>query len=304
MSENYLSNLHMYAIFESGETANPLDEILTLTLQLCPDADPTILERVHKDITGIFSGKYPGFRESGTKYHNLRHTYSVVLAAIRLFHGLLHEKVTVSSDFIFQGLISAYFHDIGMLPQASSEAKNYASLTRYHESRSIAILSSYLKKNKLPRDYWKNCAAIIQYTSLDWDETPGNITNNALELCGQVIGTADLLAQMADRYYLESLPLLFQERRESGIEDYSSALDLMLNTIEFHEKVIKKRLRETLGNLAPAMQTHFRKRWNIDKNLYLDNINLNLEYLRMIQKDCVMDLSCWGKYLRRNPPFS
>ncbi len=302
MSEKKLTIIQLHAIFESGNTANPLDEIMELTLQLCPEVDRRVLEKTHWDVTAIFLGRYPGFNENVSQYHNLRHTYSVVLASIRLFHGLLHEQVTVSSDFILQGLIGAYFHDVGMLPQANLETKKNTGHTKHHESRSIAILSSYLQKNKLPKDYWKNCAAIIYYTNLGWDEKPGNITHSALELCGQVVGTADLLAQMSDRYYLESLPLLFQEHSDTGIDHYSSALELMQGTIEFHEKVVKKRLEETLGNLAPAMQTHFHKRWNIDRNLYLDNINLNLEYLRMITHNCALDLSCWGKYLRRNPP--
>ena len=77
------------------------------------------------------------------KYHNHRHTNCVVLAAIRLFHGLFHEKKTLSNDIVIQGLLSAYFHDLGMLPQSDSEVIN----TSYHERRSIAILEKYLKKD-------------------------------------------------------------------------------------------------------------------------------------------------------------
>lgn len=302
MSKQHFSNFRIHTIFESGDTADPLDEILFLTSQICPEADCRILEKAHRDVTAIFAGEYPGFEAGFTKYHNLRHTCSVVLASIRLFHGLHHEKFELSSELIIQGLLSAYFHDLGMLPQSNAEVLNTTSYTRHHESRSIAILDNYLLENNLPSHYGDNCATVIHYTNLDWAEPPDINGRSQLELCGQVIGTADLLAQMADRYYLESLPYLFQEHQNSGIDRHSSALDLMRATIDFHENVIKKRLVETLGNLAPSMQTHFRTRWNINRNLYLDNINLNLCYLRMITEDCSLDLSCWKKYLRRTPP--
>lgn len=304
MNETFFSNFQLHYIFESGETANPLDEIITLASQICPETDCKILQKVHTDVTAIFSGRSPGFEASTTKYHDLRHTYSVVLATIRLFHGLYHENCRLPHDLIIQGLLSAYFHDSGMLPQTISEAQNDAGYTRDHEKRSIVILDRYLHDNQFPKQYCRNCETIIKYTILDWEINSGETVDNQLHLCGQVVGTADLLAQMADRYYLESLPLLFQEHQDSGLDKHTSALELMSSTLDFHEQVIKRRLNRTLGDIAPVMQTHFRQRWNIDRNIYLENIQLNLDYLKKITEDCSMDLSCWGKYLRRNPPIT
>jgi len=302
MKETFRTNFQLHCIFESGGTADPLDEIILLASEICPQSDCSLLRQVHADVSAIFSGRYPGFEASITKYHNLRHTHSVVLATIRLFHGIYHQNRPLPSELILQGLLSAYFHDSGMLPQTPEEAENDASYAQHHEQRSIAILDLYLRTNNFPSRYCRNCETIIKYTMLDWEADAGITEDSRLHLCGQVIGTADLLAQMADRYYLESLPLLFQEHRDSGIDKHTSALDLMRSTLDFHDQVIKKRLEETLGNVAPAMQTHFRRRWNIDRNLYLENIRLNLDYLKKITEDCSLDLSCWGKYLRRIPP--
>lgn len=302
MAENYLTNIQTNVILESGDTGNPLDEILKLTAEICPQLDCDILRKAHTDVSRIFSGTYPGFKENIAKYHNLRHTYCVVLASIRLFHGLFHEGKILPDRFILQGLLSAYFHDLGMLPQSDAEISTNRDYTSHHESRSIDILTHYLQDKGLPAGYSDNCAVIIHYTNIEEEAERIKTVDSQLELCGQVIGTADLLAQMADRYYLESLPLLFHEHQDSGIDKHTSALDLMRQTHDFHEHVIKKRLEKTLGNLAPAMKTHFVKRWSIDRNLYLENITLNLEYLKRITQDCSMDLSCWGKYLRRNPP--
>ena len=39
---------------------------------------------------------------------------------------------------------------------------------------------------------------------------------------GKVLGTADLVAQMADKNYQEKLPLLFLEFQEAGMEEFES----------------------------------------------------------------------------------
>ncbi len=302
MKKTQLTNIQLNSILESGKTANPFDEIGALYMEICPQADLELLRKIHDDVTAIFSGEYPGFVIGGVKYHDLRHTFSVVLATIRLFHGLYHEQTHLPDDIIFQGLLSAYFHDSGMLPQSSDNHQPNSNYSKNHEERSKSVLKRYLDFNFMPAHYDDNCNTLIEYTNLDWDPKDAKSNDPQLRLCGQVIGSADLLAQMSDRYYLESLPLLFHEHQDGGIDKHSSAIDLMRNTLEFHENVIKKRLEGTLGNLAPAMQTHFQKRWQIDRNLYLENITLNLNYLRKITKNCSMDLSCWGKFLRRNPP--
>lgn len=303
MNLKEFNNLQLQSVFESGDTSDPLDEIILLVSQVCPNVDLVLIRKVHTDVSAIFSGKYPGFRVNTARYHNLRHTYSVVLASIRLFHSLFHENHTFPSDLVIQGLLGAYFHDSGMLLQITDDAESGANYTKYHEKRSIIILEKYLKDNDFPESFIDNCSAIIKYTNLDFEADYANTVESQLRLCCQVIGSADLLAQMADRYYLESLPLLFLEHKDGGIDEYSSAIDLMRNTVDFHEKVIKIRLKKTLGDIAPSMKTHFRIRWNINRNLYQENIYLNIEYLKKITEDCHMDLSCWGKYLRRSPPL-
>lgn len=302
MDTRNINNFQLNSLFESGVSSDPLDEILYLFKQISPDQNTLFIQNIHKDVTDLFSGKHPEFNTNTNKYHNLRHTLGVVLATIRLLHGLYYENKKIPGDLITQTLVSAYFHDSGYVPQRNGSDKGLTNHATQHEKKSIVILQDYLEHNNLPEEYKKNCSIIIQHTILDEQiENYGSLSSH-LKLCGQVLGTADIIAQMADRYYLENLPLLFQEQKENGTGDFSSALELMGNTVKFHEKVIKKRLSTTLGNLFPAMRTHFNKRWNLDRNLYLDNIALNIEYLNLITEDCQVDLSCWGKYLRRVPP--
>lgn len=302
MNSAYFSNVQLQTIFESGHTHDPLDEIVLLASLISPQLDEAVITKIHQDMGTIFKGSYPGFRASQTKYHNLRHTYSVVLATIRLFDGLHLEKTTISPDLILQGLLSAYFHDTGMLLQTTDGANSGANYTRYHEQRSIAILEKYLQDHSMPQHFISNCSTMIKWTNLDHNINPSEVDDRELSICCQVLASADLLAQMADRYYIESLPLLFQEHKEGGIDEHSSALHFMQGTIDFHQKIFLTRLKKTLGDISPVMRTHFKGRWGIDQDLYQDNIDLNIGYLKKITEDCSLDLQCWEKYLRRRPP--
>lgn len=302
MVKTHISELRLHHLFEFGETANPLDEILLLLSEIRLAHHCHLFRQVDYDVKVFFSGEHPSFSANLSRYHNLRHTRSVALAAARLFHGLHHEEVQIDDDMIIQGMLSAYFHDLGMLPQSSDKKEEGGNYARFHEQRSMMILDDYLHRSNLPASYRDNCATLIKYTNLDWEADSNLTQNKQLHICGQVVGTADLVAQMADRYYLESLPLLFHEHQDSGIDKHDSAIDLMLDTIDFHETIIKKRLQGALGNMALSLRTHFHKRFHLDRNLYLERIGLNLDYLEMITEDCAMDLRCWSKYLRRNPP--
>lgn len=284
-------------------TDDPLDEILTLTFETNQDADSEFVRQIHCYIKEIFSGDYPGFQASSTKYHNLRHTQSVALATIRLLHGLTIDNYSFSPQLIEQCLLCAYFHDTGLLLQTSDTADSGASYTKYHEARSIRFLHQYLDHRKTSINFREDCATIIKFTDLRIAPETLSIPTKEVELSGQIVGSADILAQMANRYYLESLPYLFQEHLLGGVQDHASALELMKHTANFYQNVIEKRLKESFGNISKSMRTHFLHRWQLNLDLYRVNINKNIKYLNEIITDCkVEEIECLEKYLRRVPP--
>lgn len=296
------TTFRLHRIFESGATSDPLDEILSLISLTNPSVDQDSIITFHHDIQDIFSGYYPGFRENGNKYHNLRHTYGVVLAAARLFHGLSAESHTFSDDIITKGILSAYFHDTGLLLRSFDTADTGAEFTRYHEARSISSLFKYLESHNFGDDVRIDCASIIRCTNLELDIDSIEFSSPAIKLAGQILASADILAQMADRYYLEQLPFLFQEHRAGGLHHYDSAFDLMKDTTHFYHDFIVERLQSKLANVARAMRIHFQERWKIDRDPYIENIENNISYLQEVIKNCD-DLNSLSAYLRRRPPF-
>jgi len=289
-------------LFESGFTDDPLDEILTILTLLAPDFPKSALIELHKEIWMIFNGEHPDYRQSNTKYHNLAHTYSVVLATIRLFHGLFCDGWPVSEETISKALYSAYFHDCGLLLKNSEEAETGAIFTIGHEKRSMFFMADYLKEKGFSYPFITDCSVIIQSTNLSINPDTLFFPSAEMQLASFTVGSADILAQIADRYYLERLPCLFQEFQEGGVDSHNSALELMQQTSEFYHKVVVNRLAKVFGNLTKYMQIHFRERWGMDKNLYLEKIQKNIKYIQLIIKENKDDMDSLRQYLRRIAP--
>ncbi len=297
-----MDNPSLTKIFESGHTDDPLDEIQAILTLIEPSFPKAPLLELHREMKLIFDGDHPDYRRSNTKYHNLDHTYSVVLATVRIFHGLFCDGWPVSEETVTKALYSAYFHDCGLLLKNSEEAESGAAFTIGHEKRSMFFMADYLKGKGFPHPFISDCSIIIQSTNLNINPDTLFYPSAEMQLASFAVGSADILAQMADRYYLERLPLLFQEFQEGGIHNHSSALELMQQTSVFYQEVVVARLSGVFGNLTKYMQVHFRKRWGLDRNLYLENIKKNIRYIKHIIKENQGDLESLNRYLRRTPP--
>ena len=296
-----MDNKSLAHLFEGNLNGSHLEEILLLAEKICPSIDLGLIREIYNDLISFFSGLSPHFQRNTLPYHNLRHSQMVVLASARLFHGLHCNHVHISPDTLFKGLLAACFHDTGMLLQEGDPTSSGVKYIANHEARSILFLRNYVVSKGFGDDVSRDCATIINYTDLESDPTTFAYHPHEIQLAGQVIGSADILAQMADRYYLECLPLLFSEQETGGTNQHGSALELMEHTAIFYQDVVLKRLIITFSNTSKAMQTHFREMYKIDRNLYLENIDKNIIYLKKIISKCG-DIDCLEKHLKRMPP--
>ncbi len=296
-----MDNKYLSHIFEGTLAGETLDEILFVSTLTAPAIDPQLIKSIHHDFVAIFTGSHPFFQKNTLPYHNLRHSQMVVLATVRLFHGLHCNNVNISEKTLLKGLLAAYFHDTGMLLLKNDNARSEAEYLTNHEARSILFLKQYCSHKGLSSDIAKDAATIINYTNFTRDPATFNQHNDEIQLAGRVVGSADILSQMADRYYLECLPLLFNEQNAGNICQHNSALELMEHTANFYYNVVSKRLVSTFSNTSYALQTHFFNRYTLDKNLYIENIDKNILYLKKVIKAC-RDIDCLNTYLRRRPP--
>lgn len=291
-------------ILEGNEEGDTFAEILDLAYVIHPDIDVHQISRINNDITAIFNGTFPGFRVSNPTYHNLRHTRLVALAVTRLFHGLWSDGRIFDAETLIQGLLSAFFHDTGMLLSEADNARTGAHYIKGHEIRSISFLQRYVEVTALPSFYTENCAAIIRCTELYKGIDHIRNLPEEIQLAGHIVGSADILSQMADRYYLERLPLLFQEQKDGSAHEYNTPLELMQSTADFYRTTVSFRLQTLFSDVSHAMRSHFRARWQIDEDLYTAAILKNISYLESVIVRCKAEQECVKRHLRRIPPTS
>jgi len=121
-------------------------------------------------------------------------------------------------------------------------------------------------------------------------------------LIGNLLGSADILAQMADRCYLEKCyDRLYPEfvrggiarkRHQDGSEEiiFASAADLVFKTPRFYQGATQ-RLQQDLGGCYSYIESHFN-----GQNLYFDELERNINHARAIAGDGDIAM------LRRHPP--
>lgn len=293
-------NLRLHELTDIKSTSETFAEIKKILLLIDPSFDSLFIENVYNDIIRLFNGNYPGYRASNTKYHDLEHTCAVTLATARLMHGIHVQNQTFSSRVIQLGLIGALFHDTGLIQTVEENDGTGAQYTIGHEDRSIALMERYLSDKGFSAEDFLDCSHIIMCTklSLPLNEIP--FRSEETKTMGKVLGSADLIAQMADRNYLKKLPLLFLEFKEAGMAGFETPLELFENTGEFYHSVARTRLAEELGNVSAAARYHFKNRWGIDRDLYAESIKNNIKNMREITGVCVENYACMIKKIRRN----
>jgi hypothetical protein len=289
----------LYDLINYNSKSGTYTEILKTLSLVVPDFDTSYLKNVYGDIICLFNGDYPGYRASNTKYHNLEHTCSVTLATARLIHGLHVQGKRFSSRVILLGLVGALFHDTGLIQREEERGGTGAQYTIGHEERSVELMGKYLTSGGFSAEDINDCGNIILSTNLNLTLGDISFRSDETRSMGRVVGSADLIAQMADRNYLEKLPLLFLEFKEARMSGFVTPLELFKNTGEFYHSVVRTRLTKEMGNVSSAALFHFKERWGIDRDLYAEAITNNIKYMTKIYDDCAESFDCVLKKIRR-----
>ncbi len=246
---------------------------------------PSGMLRVFADIGRLYRGEFPGYHPCETDYHDIQHILEVTLAMSRLMDGCAQASSTlVMNERLFQlGTVSALFHDIGYLRRLDDAEKRHgAEYTRTHVGRGAEFMSWYLPEVGL-EELADPAARIVHFTG--YEVPVGNIQiEPQYRMVGNLLGSADILAQMADRYYLEKCrDRLYPEFVLGGIARqvdnngeekivFASPEDLIFKTPGFFAGA-RKRLEEDLGGVYRFGDSHFK-----GENLYYSIARRNIDY--------------------------
>jgi len=258
-------------------------EVEQITVLINRDFGFQHIEKAYNDVKKLFLGQYPGYQKCNTAYHDIRHTMTVFLAMVRLIHGACVAGHNFSEKEINIGIISALMHDTGYIQRIGDNIGTGAKYTLVHISRSIDFVKEYYKENEYLSKNSKDFSQILKCTGMSTEIGKIVFSSSNIEIMGKIMGTADLLAQMADRFYLEKLIYLYREFEEARVPGFESEQDLLKKTINFYN-ITKERLEKDFSNVSRYATEHFRVRFNLEKNLYLEAIDKNIKYLKKILK--------------------
>lgn len=276
---------------------------------LWPEASFEPLRAAFAHFERLFAGEVPGYFGVDTVYHDRQHTLDITLALARLIVG--HERMQpaearLGSERAVIGLITGLFHDVGYLRRTDEpDSRNGAEFTSTHVSRGARFLEEYLPQ--LGFAAWVPIACeIIHFTGYEvpFAKIEARVPDRRDVMLGHLLGTADMIAQIADRCYLEKCrDRLYAEFVLGGVAlpvaanggrkvKYASGLDLLRQTPEFVSEVRAKRLDGDFNSAYRFLEALYSGR-----NPYMEAIDRNMAYLRQILRS-----ENW-RLLRRSPPI-
>ena len=276
MSSWQLSNL---VRMDSPEAV--LDEAQVILGLISPDFNTAPVTSAFNAVLSLYEGKYPGYQACNTEYHDLRHTTDTFLAMARLIHGAVLDGEAFTDRHIVLGLIAVLLHDAGYIQEENDRKGTGAKHTTNHVQRSVDFLEQHGTEYGLSDEEISAGQTMIHCTDLAADVTTVEFLSPSVELLGKILGAADLLAQMADRTYLEKLLFLYHEFREARVGGYEGEVDLLRKTLKFYN-FIDQRLETMLDGTDRFMSSHFSSRWGIHENLYREAIERQKNYLQQI----------------------
>ena len=259
------------------------------------------------DFARLFTGQYPGYRGCDTTYHDMQHTLDMTLALARLVAG--YERSVDPADRLGahraqMAIVTSLFHDSGYIrhKERDKNFSNGAEFTLQHVSRSADFLRRYLPELGMSKDV-AVASMIVHFTGYELDLDNIELDDPRDAICGHLLGTADLIAQMADRCYLEKCrDRLYKEFVVGGIAvenaspgeymvRYESGIDLLKKTPTFYQQATRGRLQTKFNRAYRYVEVLFD-----GQNPYVDAIKTNLTHLVRVLKT-----NNW-QLLRREPP--
>jgi hypothetical protein len=280
-------------------------EVDRIFLDLYPGASTAGIDRTFRDLTALYRGDYPGYYACDTPYHDIQHVLNVTLAMARLIDGYERGRVgdeSLDASMFGLGIVPALFHDSGYIRALEDTThKNGGELTLTHVSRGARFLTEYLPKIGMG-EFAEIAAALIHFTGYEIPVAQIEVPSLSYRLLGSLLGSADIIAQMSDRCYLEKcLDRLYPEfvaggiarkRLPNGEEEviYASGEDLVMKTPRFYEGATR-RLDADLGGCHRYAGQHFG-----GQHLYLHELEKNVQFARSIGGK--QDISA----LKRKPP--
>jgi hypothetical protein len=290
------NDLDVSGTIRTTDPAAVCAEVTRLFHGLYAAASSLPIECAFADTARVYRGVHPGFEACDTGFHDLQHVLDVTLAHARLMDG--YERARQGGEplpaaLFAVGVMCALFHDVGYVRRRGDRRhRNGAEYVLTRVSRSAAFLYEYLREAGLAR-YANAAAALVHFTGQERPPEAIRLDHALLRRIGQMLGSADILAQMSDRCYLEKCrDRLYPELVSGGVARgrFRCGEDLVRATPALFIGAAK-RLDLHLARAHEYAARHFG-----GQNLYVEQIHKNVRHARVVADAAL------GGLLRRRPP--
>ena len=264
-------------------------EIQTAYLEILPNGDKDFVPRLFQQVTDCFHGNYADYQTIDTRYHDFEHTLQGALCMARILRGRHRANATpaLSQRMIELGLAAILLHDTGYLKKRDDNDGTGAKYTVVHVSRSAGFAGQLLSEQGFSGKEIVSVQNMICCTGVDALMKVIPFQSEAEKAAGLILGTSDLLGQMAADDYVEKLPVLYAEfaeaarfstKKDALVNLFSSAKDLLKKTPDFWEKYVKPKFDRDFGGQYRFLNDPYPD----GRNEYLEKVEANIRRLREI----------------------
>ena len=293
MSKNDVIRRNHYDVTDRVFVGDPrvvCAEVCSILRGLEPDTDLRPVEQAFDVFSRLYAGALPGYLGCETWYHDAQHSLDCALVMARLLDG--HERSVPDAERLGNrrarvGVIAALFHDAGYIRKSTDNELHGAEFTLFHVRRSGDFLAEFLPSAGFAEE-GPLVEQLVHYTGYEMALDQIQVEHPLDRRLGFMLGSADVLAQMSDRCYLEKCrDFLYPEFEICGLAGdpgpdgakplYASREELLRKTPEFHGRIWKERMDGYFERAYRHAATHFGGR-----NLYMDVIEAHVERLREV----------------------
>ncbi len=268
-------------------------EILRLAQTIMATHFPThgtsFLDAIFDKVEALFTGHYPGYQACDMSFHDLAHTCVATEAVVRLLDGHIKggNSPAITARDLDLAIAAALLHDSGYIKDSGDTKGTGAKYTLVHPTRSAEFAATFLPQFGLTPKEIRIVQIAIYGTGVDVDMSKLQIRNDREKYLACVIGTGDILGQMAAIDYPDRLPALFTEYKEamSAIDKnktiiavFESSDDLMRKTRWFYEGYVRRMLETQWDSVYKDLEFHFQG----GVNKYISAIEANVKRIEPV----------------------
>lgn len=208
---------------------------------------------------------------SDALYHDAEHTCLVTLCGQSIFAGKKTLEGELSGSDWLHFTLALLFHDIGYVKNilngdngfdqvinengdtiTLNDGNTDASLTPYHVERGKLFIEQRQWHPDLDKQLLKDLISCTQFPIPERGAPSGDLDNKFQELA-DLVGSSDLIGQLADPMYDVKMPRLFHEFNETGAAQkmgISNPVELRNNYPNFYINLVKPHIGKALHYLG------------------------------------------------------